>query len=46
VVTYSLDWHPPDHLSFVDNVQNRKLHETSPVNTCCLVSGIQPILLG
>ena len=31
VYCYSLDWHPSDHLSFVDNVCNRKFHETSPV---------------
>ena len=31
VLTYSLDWHPSDHLSFADNVTLRKLHESSPV---------------
>ena len=31
VLTYSLDWHPSDHLSFDDNVTLRKLHESSPV---------------
>lgn len=31
VYCYSLDWHPDDHLSFVDNVHDRKLHESSPV---------------
>jgi len=31
VYCYSLDWHPSDHLSFVDNVSKRKLHESSPV---------------
>lgn len=29
VYCYSLDWHPSDHLSFVDNVKKRQLHETS-----------------
>ncbi|TRY73869.1 hypothetical protein TCAL_05063 [Tigriopus californicus] len=29
VYCYSLDWHPSDHLSFVDNVKLRQLHETS-----------------
>jgi exosome complex component RRP4 len=37
VYCYSLDWHPADHLSFVDNVHHRKLHETSPVNACLLL---------
>ena len=32
VFAYSLDWHPSDHVSFVDNVQNRKLHDTSKVS--------------
>jgi len=31
VLTYSLDWHPSDHLSFDDNVTLRKLHESSPI---------------
>ena len=31
VLTYSLDWHPSDHLSFDDNVTLRKLHESSLV---------------
>ncbi|KAJ8917476.1 hypothetical protein NQ315_005523 [Exocentrus adspersus] len=30
-VFYSLDWHPSDHVSFLDNINLRKLHETSPV---------------
>ena len=32
VYCYSLDWHPTDHLSFVDNISNRKLDVTSPVS--------------
>ncbi len=32
LTAYSLDWHPSDHLSFVDNVGKRKLHESSPVS--------------
>ena len=31
VVVYSLDWHPPDHISFVENVCNREVHKTSKV---------------
>lgn len=30
-VFYSLDWHPSDHISFIDNIQLRPLHHTSPV---------------
>lgn len=28
-VFYSYDWHPSDHVSFLDNIHLRKLHETS-----------------
>ena len=28
---YSLDWHPSDHISFVDTVHLRKLHPESKV---------------
>ncbi|KAK7081509.1 hypothetical protein SK128_021369, partial [Halocaridina rubra] len=28
MVVYSLDWHPEDHVSFIDNVSKRPLHET------------------
>ncbi|XKL62835.1 hypothetical protein PGB90_002668 [Kerria lacca] len=31
-VFYSLDWHPSDHISFMDNLQLRPLHLTSPVS--------------
>lgn len=31
VVAYSLDWHPEDHCSFVENVNKRKLSPNSPV---------------
>ncbi|KAG7309472.1 hypothetical protein JYU34_005440 [Plutella xylostella] len=31
-VFYSLDWHPPDHVSFIDNVTMRELHPNSPVS--------------
>uniref|UniRef100_A0A6M2DGA1 nicotinamidase n=1 Tax=Xenopsylla cheopis TaxID=163159 RepID=A0A6M2DGA1_XENCH len=30
-VVYSLDWHPTDHVSFIDNLPQRELHPTSPV---------------
>lgn len=32
MVVYSLDWHPSDHISFIDNVKNRPLHESSPID--------------
>ena len=28
---YSLDWHPQDHISFIDNVKLRKLDADSKV---------------
>jgi exosome complex component RRP4 len=31
MVVYSSDWHPKDHISFVENVKKRKLHHTSKV---------------
>lgn len=31
MVCYSMDWHPNDHISFVENVKNRPLHE------CCQI---------
>lgn len=31
-VFYSLDWHPNDHVSFIDNLPLRKLHETSAIS--------------
>lgn len=30
-IFYSLDWHPIDHVSFIENVHNRPVHESSPV---------------
>ncbi len=33
MLAYSLDWHPADHLSFVENVGKRKLHNSSTVST-------------
>ena len=30
-VVYSLDWHPANHVSFVDNVALRKLHKDNKV---------------
>ncbi|XP_023021860.1 nicotinamidase [Leptinotarsa decemlineata] len=29
-IFYSYDWHPSDHVSFLDNINLRKLHESSP----------------
>lgn len=31
-VFYSFDWHPSDHISFIDNIKLRSLHETSPID--------------
>lgn len=31
-VFYSLDWHPADHVSFIDNIKQRPIHPTSPVS--------------
>ena len=37
VITYSLDWHPASHCSFIENVQKRKLSKYSPVSfSLCL----------
>ena len=30
---YSLDWHPSDHVSFIDNVQMRRLAHGSKVRS-------------
>lgn len=30
-IVYSLDWHPSDHCSFIENLHLRKLHINSPV---------------
>jgi len=30
-VIYTLDWHPPDHCSFIDNVHKYPVHESSSV---------------
>ncbi|XP_059489336.1 nicotinamidase [Neocloeon triangulifer] len=30
-ICYSLDWHPADHVSFIDNITKRKIHSTSPL---------------
>jgi len=31
-VYYTLDWHPENHISFVDNVSTRRLHSSSHVS--------------
>lgn len=33
MVTYTLDWHPEDHCSFVENVHMRKIHDSSKVKS-------------
>lgn len=32
MVFYSLDWHPSDHISFIDNIKTRPIHKTSPLD--------------
>lgn len=32
-VFYSLDWHPADHVSFIDNIKQRPIYPTSPVSS-------------
>ncbi|XP_045472209.1 nicotinamidase [Harmonia axyridis] len=31
-IFYSLDWHPIDHVSFIENVHSRPIHESSPIS--------------
>ena len=33
IVVYSLDWHPKNHISFIENVSCRKLHHSSKVSS-------------
>ncbi|ROT81242.1 Pyrazinamidase/nicotinamidase [Penaeus vannamei] len=33
MVVYSLDWHPEDHVSFIDNVKDRPIHHTSEISS-------------
>lgn len=32
VIAYTLDWHPDDHVSFIENVNMRKLSPNSPIH--------------
>ena len=32
VVAYTQDWHPKDHCSFIENINNFELNERSPVS--------------
>ena len=32
VVVYTLDWHPSNHISFINNVKDRTLHSSSKVS--------------
>ena len=36
-IVYTLDWHPSNHLSFIDNVHNRKMHASTKVNNWDLI---------
>ncbi len=31
-IAYTLDWHPENHCSFIENISMRKLSDISPVN--------------
>lgn len=31
-VFYSLDWHPSDHVSFIDNIHQRQLDPSTPIS--------------
>ena len=33
VVVISKDWHPENHISFIENVKKRKMHHTSKVRS-------------
>ena len=33
VIVYSLDWHPDNHISFIENVHDRKLDPSSKVRS-------------
>ena len=33
VIAYSLDWHPANHCSFIENVNLRKISKYSPVSS-------------
>ena len=35
MICYSLDWHPQDHISFVENVGMRALDPSSAVSILC-----------
>lgn len=32
LVVYSLDWHPPNHISFIENVHIRKMHSSCEIS--------------
>ncbi len=32
LVVYTLDWHPDNHISFIENVAQRQLHHSSKVS--------------
>ena len=37
MICYSLDWHPQDHISFVENVGMRALDPSSAVSILCTI---------
>lgn len=39
-VVYSLDWHPPNHIGFYDNLHLRELHPNSKVRIAIIVSSL------
>ena len=42
---YSLDWHPSDHVSFVDNVKLRKIHPDSKVHISLSLVALAALML-
>ena len=37
VIVYSIDWHPVNHISFIDCVHDREMHTSSKVNICTVL---------
>ena len=40
LICYSLDWHPADHISFVENVAMRQLDPSSAVSYSHMQEGV------
>lgn len=46
VVVYALDWLPANHIAFVDNVKNRKIHPSSKVCYYLITFALHKKILG